>query len=222
MNLKTQEDIVHALIIGEDVIARIGLRTLLQVSGRVAIVGEADGGRDALAQIGRLGADVALLHAGTNGSGLLNELRELVRHTPVLLLANDESPPAVERALHAGATGYLINGQYGPDELIAAVEATAQGQPRLSPAAVRVLVHRLRTVRGQREPARPRQLSRRETEIVDQLVRGRTNAEIARSLCISEKTVKNHVNHIYAKLHTRNRAETVALWLGPDAPREPG
>jgi DNA-binding NarL/FixJ family response regulator len=114
MNLKTHEDIVHALIIGEDVIARIGLRTLLQVSGRVAIVGEADGGRDALAQIGRLGADVALLHAGTNGSGLLNELRELVRHTPVLLLANDESPPAVERAPHAGATGYLINGQSWP------------------------------------------------------------------------------------------------------------
>jgi DNA-binding NarL/FixJ family response regulator len=222
MNLKTQEDVINALIIGEDVIARIGLRTLLQVSGRVAIVGEADGGRDALAQIGRLGADMALLHAGTNGSGLLTELRELVRHTPVLLLANDDSPPAVERALRAGATGYLINGQYGPDELIAAVEATAQGQPRLSPAAVRVLVHRLRMVRGHREPARPRQLSRRETEIVDHLVRGRTNAEIARSLSISEKTVKNHVNHIYAKLHTRNRAETVALWLGPDPPRETG
>jgi DNA-binding CsgD family transcriptional regulator len=77
-------------------------------------------------------------------------------------------------------------------------------------------------VRGRREPARGPQLSTREVEIVDHLVRGRTNAEIARSLGISEKTVKNHVNHIYAKLHTRNRAETVALWLGPDPPQVPG
>jgi len=220
MNPKAQEDTVHVVIIGDDVIARIGLRTLLQVSGRVVIVGEAGRGRDALAKAVHLGADMALLHTGSTGNGLVDELGELARHAPVLLLASDESPSAVERALHAGATGYLINGQYGPDELIAAVEATAQGQPRLSPAAVRVLVHRLRAVRGHREAARPRQLSHRETEIVDHLVRGRTNAEIARALGISEKTVKNHVNHIYAKLHTRNRAETVALWLGPETPRE--
>src|SRR5439155_6322779 len=115
----------------------------------------------------------------------------------------------------------LINGHYGPEELIAAVLATADNQPRLSPAAVRVLVHRLRAVRGRHEPAHEPHLSRRETEIVDQLVRGRTNAEIGRSLGISEKTVKNHINHIYAKLHTRNRAETVALWLGPDPPPVP-
>jgi DNA-binding CsgD family transcriptional regulator len=71
-------------------------------------------------------------------------------------------------------------------------------------------------VRGNHAPGSSPRLSLRETEIVDHLVRGLTNAEIARALGISEKTVKNHVNHIYAKLHTRNRAETVALWLGRD------
>jgi DNA-binding NarL/FixJ family response regulator len=217
----TQENIISTLIIGADVIARLGLRTLLQFSGKVTIVGEADTSRDALAQTGRLGLDAVLLHARTTGSGLVNELRELARHAPVLLLTDDESPPAVERALRAGATGYLINGQYGPEELIAAVLATAKDQPRLSPAVVRVLIHRLRTARGRREPTRGPHLSVREIEIVGHLVHGRTNAEIARSLGISEKTVKNHVNHIYAKLHTRNRAETVALWLGPDSPQIP-
>ncbi|HEU4426498.1 MAG TPA: response regulator transcription factor [Pilimelia sp.] len=201
-------------------IARLGLRTLLQVSGKVAVVGESDDGRGALAE--RLGPDVVLLHAPASGSGLLAELRDLARHAPVLVLANDESPSAVERALRVGATGYLINGQYGADELVAAVLATAKGQPRLSPAAVCVLVDRLRSTRGQRAPARPPQLSRRETEIVGHLVRGHTNAEIAKSLGISEKTVKNHVNHVYAKLHTRNRAETVALWLRPDPSRVAG
>jgi DNA-binding NarL/FixJ family response regulator len=222
MSLKIQEETIQALIIGEDVIARLGLRTLLQVSGRVTIVGETEGGREALAHVGRLSPDVVLLHARMSGSEILNELRELARHAPVLLLADEESPAAVERALGVGATSYLINGQYSPDELIAAVVATAKGQPRLSPAAVRVLVRRLRTVRGHRETTRPPQLSRREIEIVDHLVRGRTNAEIARSLGISEKTVKNHVNHVYAKLHTRNRAETVALWLGSDPPHSAG
>jgi len=218
----TQQDIIGAVIVGADVVTRLGLRTLLQVSGKVTILGEADGGREAVAQAGRLAPDVVLLHARTNGSGLVTDLRELTRHAPVLLLADDDTPHGVERALRAGATGYLINGQYGPEELVAAVVATADDQPRLSPAAVQVLIHRLRTVRGGREPGRAPQLSQREAEIVDHLVRGWTNAEIARALGISEKTVKNHVNHIYAKLHTRNRAETVALWFGPNAPRTAG
>jgi DNA-binding NarL/FixJ family response regulator len=216
MSQTIQENAFNTLIVGEDVIARLGLRTLLQVSGTTTIVGDATGGREALAQTGRLGPDVVLRHTSVSNPDLLLELRELARQAPVLLLANDESPPAVERALASGATGYLVNGQYGPDELIAAVQATAKGQPRLSPGAVRVLVERLRTRRGQREPTRRPELSRREVEIVDQLVRGHTNAEIARSLGISEKTVKNHVNHVYAKLRTRNRAETVALWLGAE------
>jgi DNA-binding NarL/FixJ family response regulator len=216
MSLKIQQDVINVLIVGDDVVARLGLRTLLQVSGKVTIVGEAEGGRDTLTRIGRLDPDVVLRHARASGSELLTELHELARRIPVLLLANDDSPPAVERAIRAGATGYLVNGQYGPEELVAAVLATAKGQPRLSPAVVRVLVHRLRTVRGNHAPGRSPRLSTRETEIVDHLVRGLTNAEIAKTLGISEKTVKNHVNHIYAKLHTRNRAETVALWLGRD------
>jgi DNA-binding NarL/FixJ family response regulator len=216
MKLKAQ-DTVNALIVSQDVIARLGLRALLQVSGKVAVVGEAEGGMDALAQIGRLGAHVVLLHARTARSKHLTDLRDIARHVPVLLLVQDESSSAVERAVRAGAIGYLIDGHYSPDELVAAVLATASGQPRLSPVAVRALIDRLRC-RAHREPTRPSQLSTREIEIVGHLVRGFTNGEIARSLGISEKTVKNHVNHIYAKLHTRNRAETVALWLSPDAP----
>jgi DNA-binding NarL/FixJ family response regulator len=220
MSLKVHDDIIHTLIIGSDVIARLGLRTLLQISGRVAIAGEAEGGGDGVPQISRLGPDVVLLHGRVVGTELLAELRDLARHSRVLVLADDDSPPAVERALRGGATGYLINGQYGPEELVTAVVATAKGQPRLSPNALRVLIDRLQTVRGNRGASHQPQLSRREVEIVDQLVRGRTNAEIARSLGISEKTVKNHVNHVYAKLHTRNRAETVALWLGQEAQQQ--
>jgi len=218
MSVMTHEDIVHVLIVGDDVVARWGLRTLLLVSGQITIVDEVAVRPDPDPPLGAPRPDVVLVHGQVPGAEPLTELRELARLAPVLVLSNDDSPVAVERALRVGATGYLVNGQYDSDELVAAVLATAKGQPRLSPTAVRVLVERLRMTRGHREPVRPRCLSRRETEIVDQLVRGRTNAEIARSLGISEKTVKNHVNHVYAKLHTRNRAETVALWLGLDQP----
>jgi Response regulator containing a CheY-like receiver domain and an HTH DNA-binding domain len=221
MGQTIKENVINTLIVGDDVIARIGLRTLLQVSDTVSVVGDA-GGREALTQAGRLGPDVVLLHTSTSDPDLSFVLRELARHAPVLLLANDESPLAVERALGSGVTGYLVNGQYSPDELVAAVQATAKGQPRLSPSAVQVLVDRLRTMRGQREPVQRPILSRREVEIINRLVCGQTNAEIARSLGISEKTVKNHVNHVYAKLHTRNRAETVALWLGSNSPKSFG
>jgi len=218
MSLMTYEDIIQVLIIGDDMIARLGLRTLLLVTGQVTIVGEVPMAPDLIGQVSALRPDVALLHGLVPGAELLTELRAVTRLAPVLVVSNDESPAAVERALRVGATGYLVNGQYDPDELVAAVLATAKGQPRLSPAAVRVLVDRLRSGRGHREQGHRAHLSRRETEIIDHLVRGRTNAEIARSLGISEKTVKNHVNHVYAKLHTRNRAETVALWLAPDSP----
>ncbi len=213
MGLMIEEGTVHALIVGDDVIVRLGLRTLLLVTKRVSIVGEVTLARDAVAQAALHRPDVVLLHGPPVGE---LPLGELARYAPVLVLANDESPALVERALRAGATGYLVNGQYDQDELVAAVLATADGQPRLSPAAVRVLVDRLRDAHPPHDGVPPSRLSRRETEIVDQLVRGRTNAEIARSLGISEKTVKNHVNHVYAKLHTRNRAETVARWLNAE------
>jgi DNA-binding NarL/FixJ family response regulator len=219
MTLMTDRQTVRALIVGPDVIVRLGLRTLLQVSGQISIVADVEPVWDGIGQIGQLRPDVVVLHGavtGPAGAPLLSELRALARHVPVLVLSDECSAIAVEQALRCGATGYLVTGQYAPDELLAAVLATANGQPRLSPEVVGVLVSRLRVPPDSAPPPSPARLSRRETEIVENLVRGRTNAEIARLLGISEKTVKNHVNHVYAKLHTRNRAETVARWLGSD------
>ena len=152
MSLMTYEDIIQVLIIGDDMIARLGLRTLLLVTGQVTIVGEVPMAPDLIGQVSALRPDVALLHGLVPGAELLTELRAVTRLAPVLVLSNDESPAAVERALRVGATGYLVNGQYDPDELVAAVLATAKGQPRLSPAAVRVLVDRLRSGRGHALP----------------------------------------------------------------------
>ena len=219
MTLMTDRRNVRALIVGADVIVRLGLRTLLQVTGRISIVADVEPAWDAIGQVGQLWLDVVVLHGaltGPAGAPLLSELRTLARHVPVLVLTDECSRAAVEQALRSGATGYLVTGQYAPDELLAAVLATANGQPRLSPDVVGVLVNRLRVTQASAEPPRPARLSPRETEIVENLVRGRTNAEIGELLGISEKTVKNHVNHVYAKLHTRNRAETVARWLAPE------
>ena len=221
MMLITDRKTVRALIVGPDVIVRLGLRTLLQAGGQISIVADVEPAWDAIGQLGQLCLDVAVLHGaltGPAGAPLLSELRTLARYVPVLVLTDECSSAAVEQALRCGATGYLVTGQYAPDELLAAVLATANGQPRLSPDVVGILVNRLRVPQLAAEPPRPTRLSQREREIVENLVRGRTNAEIGELLGISEKTVKNHVNHVYAKLHTRNRAETVARWLGPESP----
>ncbi len=218
MTLMTDRDTVRALIVGPDLLVRLGLRTLLQVSGQVSIVADVEPAWDAIGQIGHLRPDVIVLHGaltGPAGAALLSDLRALARYVPVLVLTDECSPAAVEQALRCGATGYLVTGRYAADELLAAVLDTANGQPRLSPEVVGILVNRLRVPQPGAQPPRAARLSRRETEIVENLVRGRTNAEIAELLGISEKTVKNHVNHVYGKLRTRNRAETVARWLGP-------
>jgi DNA-binding NarL/FixJ family response regulator len=111
-----------------------------------------------------------------------------------------------------------VHGQFSPIECVDAVVAAAAGRHRVSPPVLDALVEHLRSAPEPGAPGRDSRgthgLSRREVEIMEHIVRGRANGHIARALYISEKTVKNHINHVYAKLGTRNRAESIALWLG--------
>jgi DNA-binding NarL/FixJ family response regulator len=195
------------------------LTSLLEASGLVTVAGEAGDGTEAVEMARRCSPDVTLLDVQMPGQGGLDALSTLVTLTRVLVLTYSEERAVIDRALRRGATGYLVYGEFAPDELIDAVVGAARGRPHLSPAAVAVLVDGVKADSPRHRPmvaARPasRGLSGREVEIMEHIVRGRSNIHIARMLHLSEKTVKNHINHIYAKLGTPNRAQAIACWLG--------
>jgi DNA-binding NarL/FixJ family response regulator len=215
---------VRVLIVDDNPVVRMGLSSLLGLDERIEVCGEASSGPEARELAERLRPDVVLLDVRMPGGGGLDALAELSQIAKVLMLTYTDEPAVVAQALAGGATGYLVHGAFQSDELVLAITDTAAGRPRLSPQAAAVLVHGLG--RRDREPERVAsegvapevvarfRLSRRETDICELLVRGRSNTQIAHELFIEEKTVKNHINRIFAKLGAGNRSEAIAICLG--------
>jgi DNA-binding NarL/FixJ family response regulator len=147
----------------------------------------------------------------------------LSRISRVVMLTYTDDPETVRAAIGNGASGYLVHGTFTTEQLTEAVNGALDGAHPLSPAAVSALVGAVR--QGAREepaaprgpeagPVDPHRLSAREAEVMGLIVRGHTNGEIAKRLFLSEKTVKNHVNRIYAKLGVTSRAAAIAHWIG--------
>lgn len=203
---------IRLLLCDDHAMVRAGLRALLSSTDGMEVVGEAGSGEEALAVAARVHPDVVLmdlqLGGGMDGA---TAARHLTSDTPddpgtprprVLVLTTYDTDADITRAIEAGATGYLLKAER-PEELFAAIRNAASGRTALSaPVADRVLAH-LRSPR----PA----LSERERDILHQLARGLGNREIARTLFISEATVKTHLGRIYAKLGVETRAGAVAV-----------
>lgn len=195
-----------ALLIADDhPVVRDGLRAMFSADPRFAVVGEAADGESAVAAAVQLDPDVVLMDLRMPGAGGAAAIRDLARRgarARVLVLTTYGTDADVLPAVAAGATGYLLK-DAPKEELFAAVEATAEGRPVLSPSVAARLVDRAR------EPA-PEPLSPREREVLGLIAQGATNREAARRLFISEATVKTHLAHSYAKLGVSDRAAAVA------------
>jgi DNA-binding NarL/FixJ family response regulator len=204
------------VIVDDNPMVRAGLRAYLDVGG-VNVVGEAADGRQALVVVARHRPDVTLLDYRMPVADGLEVLSRLADNTRVLLLTSDGSAEVISLALARGASGFLTHADLGPDELLRAVAAVAAGEAWLAPAAAAVAVRELRGRAERESAARIRfGLTRRERELMDLLVKGLTNGQIADDLVLTEKTVKNHLNHVYAKLGVSHRAEAVVRWQGSD------
>ena len=206
---------IRVVLVDDNPMVRAGLRALLEVDGGFEVVAEAADGAAGLEAVRAHRPDVTLLdHRMPVADGLvvLGRIAELSR---TILLTSDGSEDVVARALADGASGFLTHGELRPDELVAAVTAVAQGRAWLSPGAATVAVSRMRS-RAEAESRRRIRfgLTARERELMELVVRGTTNGEIAAQLVVSEKTVKNHLNHIYAKLGVATRAQAIARWHG--------
>jgi DNA-binding NarL/FixJ family response regulator len=225
---------VRVVVADDNPVVRAGLRSLLELDASIEVCGEAESGPDALALTRSERPDVVLLDVRMPNGGGLEVLAQIKDLAKVLMLTYSDEPAVVSHALRTGATGYLVHGSFESSELAVAVKDTAVGSPRLSPAAAAVLLGRSepgpppegrsQDGRSQDGPAgepvldtgvlRRSGLSRREVEIARLLVKGLSNSEVAGTLFIEEKTVKNHINRLFAKLSVPSRPAAIAALLG--------
>lgn len=195
---------VTVLLVDDHPVVRSGLRAVFSTRPGLEIVGEAATGEEAVVASGHLRPDVVLcdlrLGDGMDGVETTAALRALVPPPAVLLLTTFDRDSDILRAIEAGAAGYLLK-DVSPDTIVQGIEAAARGEMVLAPELA------TRMMRGMRNPA-PR-MTEREMEVLHLLARGASNKEIAKSLFVSEATVKSHLVHIFTKLGVENRARAV-------------
>lgn len=206
---------VRVVVVDDSAVVRTGLLAILGLSGALEVVGEGSNGEEAVQVVRRLRPDVTLLDVQMPRRDGVSAARELADLTAVVMTTFTDSPDVVHDAVAAGAVGYLVHGTFEPDELVTAVLAAASGSGVFGRPALTAL----RAGRPAVEPDRSGfGLSRRQEEIMDLVAAGRSNSDISRALFLAEKTVKNHINHIFARLGVRTRAEAVSVWLGGASP----
>ncbi|GIG19399.1 DNA-binding response regulator [Cellulomonas chitinilytica] len=205
---------VTVVIVDDNPVIRMGLRSLVESSARLRVVGEAGDGEEAERVVRAVLPDVVLLDVRMPRRDGVQVASAVRAWTKVLMLTYSDAPEVVRAAVDAGASGYLVHGTFQSHELERSILAVAEGSFLLSPVAAQAL-RSTWEVQPAPAPVRPDVgLSERQREVMELIAAGRTNAEIAARCYLSEKTVKNHVNHIFARLGVRTRAEAVSLWLG--------
>ncbi|MFA1537803.1 response regulator [Actinomadura monticuli] len=203
---------IRVLIVDDHEVVRQGLRFVLEQEPDIAIVGECADGHDAVRAIEAMLPDVVLLDMvmpGLDGLGVLRAIRDRPPDPAVIVLTSFLADDRTMEAVHAGALSYLPK-TTAVDRVVEAVRAAAVGGSVLDPGVAALLVKR---VREEPDPGPLRVLSRREREVLAALSRGRSNREIARTLSLSEQTVKSHVSNILTKLGLQDRTQAAIFGL---------
>jgi len=199
----------RVLLVDDHEVVRLGLMTLINDQADMEVVGEAGTASEALLAVERLRPDVVLMDIRLPGEGGLEATERITHAFPeskVVILTSFADDGLVVRAIQAGAAGYVLK-QVGNEELLRAIQAAARGQAVLDPMTTQRLLARVRETERRAEQDAFRELSAREMEVLAEVARGHTNAEIGRSLYLSEKTVRNYVSTVLEKLHLTNRIE---------------
>jgi DNA-binding NarL/FixJ family response regulator len=203
------------LIADDQALVRVGLRKILENEPETVVVGEAGDGQDAIAAARRTRPDVVLMDIRMPVLDGIEATRRIVAAQPatrVLILTTFGLDDYVYDALRAGASGFMLK-DAPPEEIAAAVRIVASGEALLAPAVTRAVIEEFTRFPPRAAPAAvPRavgELTVREREVLDLLIRGLSNPEICRELVISEATAKTHVARILQKLGLRDRVQAV-------------
>ena len=207
----------RVLIIDDEALVRAGLRMILESADDIDVVGEAEDGADAAEAVRRCRPDVVLMDIRMprlDGLAATVAIRAVDGAPPVVILTTFDLDDFVFRALQVGAAGFLLK-DTPPRELIQAVRVVANGDSMLSPSVTRRLIAHFaadeRTPRASKDPARFAELTEREHEVMIEVSRGLSNADIGTALFMSEATVKAHVSRLLVKLGVANRVQIAIL-----------
>jgi DNA-binding NarL/FixJ family response regulator len=196
--------VTKVLLVDDHAVVRAGLRRILEDADSITVCGEAGTAKDAIELVEVKRPDVVVLDItlpDADGLDLVETLQAKGRGSRVLVLSMHDEPERVERAFAAGAEGYLVK-DAAEDELVAAIEAIRGGERYLYPPLGAAMVKAATA-----PPADP--LTDREREVVRLLALGHTNAEVAKLVHLSVRTVETHRAHAMAKLRLDSRADLV-------------
>lgn len=205
----------RVFVLDDHEVVRCGLRDLLDSEPDLTVVGEAATAQQAVARGPALRPDVAVLDVRLpDGDGITvcRELRSSMPHLACLMLTSFDEEEALLDSIMAGAAGYVLKEIKGVD-LIAAVRTVASGQSMLDPATTAQLMRSLRAPSQPHaeEDERLSVLSDREKAVLDLIGEGLTNRQISKKLYLSEKTVKNHISRVLAKLGVERRVQAAVI-----------
>ena len=203
---------IRVMLVDDQNLVRKGVRSLLELSSDIEIVGEAADGAEAIRILPEINPDVMLLDMrmpGMSGIDLLQTLAKQDAVPPTIILTTFDDDELVLAGIKAGARGYLLK-DVSLEDLVGAVKTVAEGGSIVKPAVTQRLLKGLENLQNDFSSLdRPDPLTERETEILRLMAGGYSNKEIANSLGVAEGTIKNHVSNILSKMGVRDRTRAV-------------
>lgn len=199
------------MLVDDHEVVRVGLAALLRRRGDFEIVAEAAAAEEAVEKAVQTRPDVVIMDIrmpGGSGTEACRRIREVSPQSKVIMLTSFADDNAVIESIIAGASGYVLK-EIGSDAIIDAIERVSRGESLLDPAVTeKVFAHMRNQASG--KGGLQDTLTEQEKKILSLIGLGKTNREIAETIFLSEKTVRNYVSNIFAKLNLNNRAEAAA------------
>jgi DNA-binding NarL/FixJ family response regulator len=207
----TAQALIKVFLLDDHEVVRRGVASLLETEPDIQVIGEASTAQQALARIPALRPDVAVLDVRLpdgNGVAVCREIRSQMPEVACLMLTSFTDDDALFDAVMAGAAGFVLKQIHGTD-LVGAVRTVASGQSLLDPRSTARMMARLRDQASRRDPLAA--LSDQERRILELIGEGLTNRQIGERMYLAEKTVKNYVSNLLAKLDMQRRTQAAAL-----------